>query len=419
MFTPKKIMKRNNLRILLLVFVLILTDIYAFKGIQYVANISENRSLKTILYTLYWSFSIMLYVGIVITAINFKSKSRSRKFISFAYTLFGLLILNLIPKLFFVFFQAINDVSLFLLKITSKNNFSIIHFTFFTKIGIVVWAFLFFAILYGILFGKFNFKVRKQILAFEHLPLAFDGLKILQISDIHIGSFNHRYKKLEKAIRLINKQNADFVFFTGDLVNNYASETDGWSSTLSSIKAKNGKYSILGNHDYGDYGPFDSEEEKTKNLETLKKFHHEIGFKLLLNESVNIEKKGEFISLIGVENWGKPPFKQYGDLKKAMENVPKNNFQLLLSHDPSHWDLEVLNNTKIDLTLSGHTHGMQFGFKIGNLQWSPVKMRYPRWGGLYKVGKQFLYVNRGLGFIGFPGRVGMSPEITVIELKKK
>ncbi|MEO7089001.1 MAG: metallophosphoesterase [Bacteroidia bacterium] len=412
-------MKRSVSQISLLILVLLLADIYAFQGIRYIAVVLNNEILKTFLYVSYWLFSVVLYIGIAITVKYFQTKSRSKKFISFAYSLFGLLILDLIPKLFFVFFQAINDASSLLFKLLPKNNFSNVHFTLFTKIGIVVWAFLFFAILYGIIFGKYNFTVRKKILSFDHLPAAFDGLRIVQISDIHIGSFNNHYINLEKAINLINKQNADYVFFTGDLVNNYASETDGWKPTLEKINAKKGKFSILGNHDYGDYGGWDSEEEKNKNLDRLKEFHHEIGFRLLLNENVTLENKGEQISLIGVENWGKPPFKQYGNLKKALEGVPKNNFQLLLSHDPSHWDLEVLKKTNIDLTLSGHTHGMQFGFKIGNLQWSPVKMRYPRWGGLYQERKQFLYVNRGLGFIGFPGRVGMSPEITVIELKRK
>ncbi|WAC03964.1 metallophosphoesterase [Lacinutrix neustonica] len=207
------------------------------------------------------------------------------------------------------------------------------------------------------------------------------------------------------------------MFFTGDLVNNYAWELKGWKKTFNGLFAEKGKYAVLGNHDYGDYSEWNTVEEKKANFETIKAFYKAIGFKLLLNEAEIIEKSGEYLALIGVENWGSPPFKQYGDLKKAMAEVSRIPFKILLSHDPSHWKEEVINTTNISLTLSGHTHGMQAGFEYKKLQWSPIKYKYKEWAGLYKENNQYLYVNRGLGWLGFPGRLGMRPEITCIELK--
>jgi predicted MPP superfamily phosphohydrolase len=209
-----------------------------------------------------------------------------------------------------------------------------------------------------------------------------------------------------------------FILFTGDMVNNIASEVKGFIPMLQKLEARQGKFSILGNHDYGEYYQWTSKEQLRQNMEDLYAHHKEIGFRLLRNESVKLQKDGEEIALIGVENWGLPPFPQYGDLTKSFEPVKDSPFKILMSHDPSHWDAEVIKNTNIDLTLSGHTHGMQFAIRIPGWRWSPVKMKYPRWGGLYTEGKQHLYVNIGIGYIAFPGRVGTPPEITVIELRK-
>ena len=216
---------------------------------------------------------------------------------------------------------------------------------------------------------------------------------------------------------MANELNPDVIFFTGDLVNNYADETDGWLPLLSSLSAQMGTYSILGNHDYGLYREWPSEEAYAQNMTKLKQVQAEVGFRLLMNEQVPLERGGDRISLIGVENWGRPPFPQYGDLKMAMKGADAQ-FKVLLSHDPDHWNEHVLGKEDIDLTLSGHTHGMQFGVNLGNRKWSPVSQRYPRWGGLYQEGNQYLYVNTGFGFIGFPGRVGMPPEITLLELRR-
>ena len=290
------------------------------------------------------------------------------------------------------------------------------RFEFLYQMGLVLVAIPFASVLYGVTKGKFNYRVIREKINFRHLPKSFKGLKIVQISDMHLGSFNKKFDQVEKAIELINEQEPDLILFTGDLVNNFAEETDGWAPVLSKMKAKIGKYSILGNHDYGDYSEWDSPEAKEKNLVAIKKFHKKIGFQLLLNESETITINGEEIVLIGVENWGKPPFPQHGDLEKASKKTKPHHFKILMSHDPSHWNAKVLSETDIDLTFSGHTHGMQFGIERAGIKWSPIQYKYPQWGGLYQEGKQYLYVNRGFGYLGFPGRIGMSPEITVVEL---
>jgi len=272
------------------------------------------------------------------------------------------------------------------------------------------------SVLYGVTKGKFKYRVIHEKIRFKNLPESFRGLKIVQISDMHLGSFRRKYEQIAKAVEMINEQEPDLIFFTGDLVNNFAEETDGWAPVLAKMKAKYGKYSVLGNHDYGDYSEWESPAAKEKNLTAIKNFHKKIGFRLLLNESETLTIDGEEIALVGVENWGKPPFPQHGDLNKALANVAPEQFKMLLSHDPSHWDEEVLTGTDIDITFAGHTHGMQFGIERAGIKWSPIQYKYPRWGGLYNEKEQYLYVNRGLGYHGFSGRIGMPPEITVVEL---
>jgi len=276
------------------------------------------------------------------------------------------------------------------------------------------------ALLYGMYRGKYNFKVLKYNLEFDDLPNAFDGYQITQISDVHSGSFDNS-KKIEYAIDLINKQESDVILFTGDMVNNKTEEMIPWKETFSRLKAKEGKFSILGNHDYGDYVTWDTEELKSENLEDLKKLQKDIGFDLLLNESRYLQKGNDKIALVGVENWGRGGFKKAGDLGKAAESISKDDFKILMSHDPSHWeDVVISDDYHYHLTLSGHTHGMQFGIEIpGWIKWSPVKWRYKYWAGIYKEMGQYINVNRGFGFLGYPGRVGIWPEITVITLKKK
>jgi predicted MPP superfamily phosphohydrolase len=274
------------------------------------------------------------------------------------------------------------------------------------------------AFVYGALFNVYNYKIRKVNLRLLKLPKSFNGLKVVQISDIHSGSLSD-LKAVEKAVHKINGLNPDLVFFTGDLVNNIAAEAVGLTSIFSNIKAKHGVYSILGNHDYGDYMFWQNPGDKIKNLETLKSLHAKMGWRLLLDEHVHIEKDGDKIVVAGVENWSaKGRFHQYGKLQKALQDIHNSFTILLLSHDPSHWEAEILHHpAKIDVTFSGHTHGMQFGFEFFKIKWSPVKYFYKQWAGLYENAGQYLYVNRGFGVIGYHGRIGILPEITLFTLE--
>lgn len=274
------------------------------------------------------------------------------------------------------------------------------------------------SLLYGMYRGKYNYKVLSYNLEFEDLPDAFDGFKITQISDIHSGSFDNQ-TKVQYGVDLVNQQKSDLVLFTGDLVNNRADEIKPWIKIFNKIKAEFGVFSILGNHDYGDYMRWESPAAKRKNMEDLYDAHNEMGWDLLLNESRFIEKDGDRLAIIGVENWGSG-FKKAGDLNKALNNVSEKDFKILLTHDPSHWEAQVIPHPfKIHLTLSGHTHGMQFGIEIpGIIKWSPAKWRYKQWAGVYSENKQYLNVNRGFGYLAYPGRVGMWPEVSVITLSK-
>ncbi|GFS04096.1 phosphoesterase [Elysia marginata] len=275
-------------------------------------------------------------------------------------------------------------------------------------------------LIYGMWKGKYDFRVLRYSLDFEDLPREFDGFTLTQISDIHSGSFDNK-AKVRYAIDLINNQNSDVIFFTGDLVNDRAVELVPWMDIFSKLSAKKGVYSVLGNHDYGDYSKWKSKYEKAQNLKQLKQTQKDLGFDLLLNEHRFLERNGQKISILGVENWGSRGFRQNGDLEKALENAPEEGFKILLSHDPTHWEKKVLgSNIHIHLTLSGHTHGMQFGVEIpGLVKWSPSQWIYKYWAGLYEESGKYLNVNRGLGFIGFPGRAGIWPEISVITLRTK
>lgn len=290
---------------------------------------------------------------------------------------------------------------------------------FVSQIALGLAAVPFLSLIYGIFEGKYNFKVFKQTIFFPDLPDAFDGFKITQISDVHSGSFDNP-EKISYAIDLINQQEADMILFTGDIVNTHAKEMYPWLETFNKIKDyKYGKFSVLGNHDYGEYVTWPSEKEKDENFKAIKNLYGQIGFELLLNEHTYIQKGDDKIALIGVENWGHN-FKKAGDLNKASQHVHQDDFKVLMSHDPSHWEYEIKNHPKnFHLTLAGHTHGMQFGIEIpGYFKWSLAQYIYKQWAGLYENVGRYVYVNRGFGFHAYPGRVGIMPEITVIELKK-
>jgi len=275
------------------------------------------------------------------------------------------------------------------------------------------------SLLYGMYKGRYNYKVLQYELTYDDLPEAFDGFTITQISDVHSGSFDNA-KKVQYGIDLINRQQSDVILFTGDFVNNQTSELDPWIDIFAQLKAPFGKYSVMGNHDYGDYMQWPSEAAKVENFEEFKKAHQSMGFDLLLNESRFLEKDGQRLALIGVENWGAGRFKKAGDLNKAVSGLQATDFKVLMTHDPSHWEAEVLPHPfPFHLTLSGHTHGMQFGIEIpGWIKWSPAQWRYKQWAGIYERDQQRINVNRGFGFLAYPGRVGMWPEVSVITLRR-
>lgn len=337
-------------------------------------------------------------------------------------TIQGIYISKLFSVLFFLIGDLIHLIKAGASKVISdrrKNSIeqTITRSQFLTWTGTIAGAVLFGGLLSGIR-NRYRYQVRKLTLAFPNLPMAFDGVTIVHISDIHCGSFDDR-EAVEKGVSLILELKPDLIVFTGDLVNNRTIEMTGYQEIFGKLKAPLGVYSVLGNHDYGDYVTWESEDLKVKNLQTLKKIQEEMGWRLLLNEHIPITKGHESLGLIGVENWGQGNFAKYGKLEQACMGCEKFPFNVLLTHDPSHWDSEVKDQSVvIDLTLSGHTHGMQFGVDNQFMKWSPVQWFYNQWAGLYADGARKLYVNRGFGFIGYQGRLGIMPEITAITLNR-
>jgi predicted MPP superfamily phosphohydrolase len=354
-------------------------------------------------------FTTGLIASIIVLKITMEKINpiRRQQLISSFY---GLAVLSFVPKLVFVIVISV----LYLTNFMFSENESLIIVP---VIGVLSGFLPFSIILYGVFKTLYRFKLHHHIISFKNLPSSFGGLRIVQLSDIHLGSFNYRFHIIERAIEKVNRLEPDYIFFTGDLVNNYAWELRGWKKIFKKLNAGKGKYAVFGNHDYGDYSTWKTMADKLENKEKIKQFFRDIDFKLLLNESEIISKNRENIVIIGVENWGAPPLKQYGDLQKALEGVNAIPFKILLSHNPMHWSQEVINKTDIALTLSGHTHGMQAAFQYKNSQWSPIQYKFKHWAGLYQYNHQYLYVNRGLGWLGFPARIGMRPEITLLELQ--
>lgn len=413
---------------ILFIAIFLVVDIYAFKALKLLAHTWQKAYLRQAAYAAYWISSVVVYVFIAFAIYKYnRGQDPSDYFLFFMG--FGLLMLVFMPKLVVAFFHLFDDLIHIFRRVAAyfirseaaaiPSGQSLTRWQFLTRIGWLLAALPFAGILYGIVRGRFQFRIEKIGVASPQLPEWAKGLRIVHISDIHIGSFFNNHHPVIEGIRQINALEPDLILFTGDMVNNYAEELEGWEEILGSLKARHGKFSVLGNHDYGDYVQWSSGEARTANLERLKKYHEQLGFKLLMNEKIEfaLEDGQSPVEIIGVENWGAGGFSKYGKLNQAMQDTRDERFQILLSHDPSHWDAEVMGLTQVNLTLAGHTHGMQFGVEIpGLIKWSPVKYRYPRWGGLYTEGNQHLYVNRGFGYIGFPGRIGMPPEITVIEL---
>ncbi|WP_179334312.1 metallophosphoesterase [Winogradskyella costae] len=403
------------IRWILFAILFIIITVYGFQAVRTVTK-------QTWVYYLFFAIAIVVVGNFIY---QFVAASEGRVLTPSKSFAFGFLLafmafnLVLVPVL--IGEDIIRGVISLYDKVVTKNNTFYVpsRRKFVSQVALGLAAIPMSSLLYGMFKGKYNFRVLKYTLHYEDLPEAFDGYKITQISDIHSGSFDN-HEKVEYAVDLINEQQSDVLLFTGDMVNNKASEMLPWLDTFGRLKAKDGKFSVLGNHDYGDYVDWNSPEEKAQNLEDLKTIQKDIGFDLLLNESRYLEKNGQRIALVGVENWGKGGFIKVGDLGKAASQIQADDFKILMTHDPSHWEAKVLKDPyHYHLTLSGHTHGMQFGIEIpGWIKWSPAKWRYKQWAGIYTELDQHINVNRGFGYLGYPGRVGIWPEITVIELKK-
>ncbi len=391
---------RTRLPFIILAWVL--ADVYFFRAVETLTN-------NPVVLWGYWLIDMLLVAGFI----SLMSRTRTnRPPADLIAVLMAGTLLTFVPKVLSIPVLVIGDITRLIRHFPPRSIWV-------SELTMAVAAFVFISLLYGMTGGRHRYKVHRVTLKFEDLPKEFDGFTITQLSDIHAGSFTSR-RGVEKGISLVNKQNSDMILFTGDLVNNKASEMEPWIELFAKLKAPFGKYSVLGNHDYGDYISWESEEAKNDNLAQLKQVHQQIGFNLLLNSAVQIKKAGAAIALIGVENWGKGGFHKYGSLTRATAGVADNEFKILMSHDPSHWEAKTLEHEKhINLALAGHTHGMQFGIELFGFQWSPIKYMYPQWAGLYSHNGKYLYVNRGFGFLGFKGRLGIWPEITVITLKKK
>lgn len=402
--------------------ILLITSIYFYQAVK---TVTKNR----IIWWGYWLFYAVL-IGLLLYYMYGMTTSQSTaKTIKITYWLTGIMLLLILPKLIAIPILIFEDLTRIVAMAINRVRrtqakpelayYSKGRRKFISQLAIGIASIPFAGMVWGIGKGRYDYKVHKVTIRFKDLPKAFHGFTITQLSDIHAGSFGS-VKEVERGIALANAQKSDLMVFTGDLVNNFASEMEGWTSVFSKLEAPFGKYSIMGNHDYGDYSRWDSEEAKADNLKQIKEAHQEIGFRLLLDENLKIEKNGEHFSLIGVENWSEKLIHRHGNLNQALKNVNPDDFKIVLSHDPTHWDAEIRKHSQhVHLTLSGHTHGMQMGVEIpGYIKWSPAQYLYEQWAGLYKKNDQYIYVNRGFGYISYPGRVGILPEITVITLEK-
>lgn len=413
---------RNATTWWIIALVMFLLDLYVYQALRLVSQNATEKA-RMVIHIAYWVISA-LTLATILSFPYVQALQTSRVFRNYIFSiLVGLFFAKILGSAFFLADDLRRGALWLMTKIFPDTGVrymdetsSIPRSTFLSWVGLGIGGGLFGTLLYGFS-NKYNYQVLKVRLKFNNLPPAFRGLKLVQISDIHSGSFQDK-KAVEHGVNMVLQQKADLILFTGDLVNDRAVEMDDYKDLFSRVQAPMGVYSTLGNHDYGDYVSWPSEAVKAANLEALKKVHADMGWRLLMNEHVLLEKDGQQIALLGIENWGaKGRFPKYGKMNLAYPGTEKIPFKLLMSHDPSHWDAEIKPHyPDIDLVLAGHTHGMQFGVENPYFKWSPVQWMYKEWAGLYEDGKQKLYVNRGFGFIGYPGRVGILPEITVIEL---
>lgn len=405
-------------------FIIILT--FEFLSLKGLLKFIKKKTIRQNFIRIYACVSLFIILFIVAYYIynqmnSYPDHLQFRKF----FNISAIFILNTAPKMIISFFSIIDDLIIFLYMIFKwlmKRKFEKMPLNTFRKIflisGIALSVFLFGNIIYGMVWGKNDIEIKRVTITSDKLSQSFDGFKIAQISDLHLGSFKNKHL-VENAINLLINEKPDIIMFTGDMVNNEAIETLPFIPPFKKLKPSYGMYSVLGNHDMGDYRRWYNEKEKNSNLKELVQAQEEMGFTMLRNKYAYIIKGNDSIAIVGVDNWGESPFKKYGDLKKAMEGINQNLFTILLSHDTSHWTQEIIDKTNINLTLSGHTHGAQFVINFGKHKFSPVQLKYKNWMGLYKTDNQLLYVNTGLGFIGFSGRIGVKPEITIFTLKAK
>ena len=414
---------KSPVGMIIFIVAMLCLDTYFFQALKKVTE-SASPKTKTIIYSIYWGITAVAIISFVLFVVT-EQHLFGRKIRTYLFSIVvGLFMAKMVAMVFFL----VDDLRRAIQYIASKLFFNntemssigdegISRSAFLSWLGIAAGTTLFGTLIAGFR-NQYHYEVRRIKLNYPNLPAAFKGLKIVQISDVHSGSFMD-VKAVQHGVDMVMQEQADLILFTGDLVNNEATEMDDYKEVFNKLKAPLGVFSTLGNHDYGDYVQWPIKGvSKLQNLENLKQVHADIGWRLLMNEHVALEKNGEKIALLGIENWSaKGRFPKHGKMNEAHKDTEDYTFKILMSHDPSHWDAQVRPQyPSVDLTLSGHTHGMQFGVELPGFKWSPVQYMYPQWGGLYEQGNQKLYVNRGFGFLGYPGRVGILPEITVIEL---
>ncbi len=407
--------------VIFLLFV-VAVDLYAWKGIN-TALANHSPVIRRLARFLYWSISIGMIVTMLWSLLTMQ-EARLRRDHSYLFSLFGLFLMFFLPKLVIVVFHGLDDLLHLarlgwsrLLPAPVEGQGEVMgRARFLSQLGLIAATVPFASVLYGMTRGRRTFNVARIMVGSPHLPAEFEGLRIVQISDTHLGSYGGDLSIVRHGVDLVNAEDPDLIVFTGDMVNDYAEEAEPFVEVMRGLRAEMGKYSVLGNHDYSDYPRWESITAKAANLERLKQVQREMGFQLLLDEHAVLQRGDARIGLLGVQNWG-VRFQQYGDLARTVRGTEHLPYRVLLSHDPTHWDAQV-KAAGIDLMLAGHTHGAQFGVKLGGTTFSPAQWVYKQWAGLYAEGHQHLYVNRGFGFIGFPGRVGMPPEITVLELRR-
>lgn len=407
--------------LILLTVILVLVDLYVWQAVKLIMK-SWRPNLRQTGYIIFWTITCASIAIIWLYNFGpkewFKGSSRS--------LIMTFLFINYISKTFALLPLLLDDVIRGVRWITgavssklpeASRGTPIPRSEFLAKSALVMGALPFTTMGFGILTGAYDYKVRRKTVFLPNLPNEFDGITVGQLSDIHSGSFFNK-TAVEGGVEMFLAEKPDMIFFTGDLVNNETKEIKEYFDVFKKLKAPHGVYSVTGNHDYGDYRDWPSQNAKAQNFKDLVTAHKEMGYDILMNEHRYVEVGGEKLAVIGVENWGKGRFQKHADLEKATKGV-EAPVKLLLSHDPSHWDLQVRpQHPDIDLTFAGHTHGFQFGIEIGDFQWSPSQYMYKQWAGLYKEENQYIYVNRGFGFLGYPGRIGMPPELTILTLKR-